>query len=71
MLTFHALYVDQYQKLIEEEISRLLETILSNNAIQDFPSYKYRLGVIDGLKKALEISQEADAVANGRDQQGE
>jgi hypothetical protein len=71
MLTFHALYVDQYQKLIEEEISRLLEVILSNNAIHDFPSYKYRLGVIDGLKKALEISQEADAIANGRDQQGE
>jgi len=71
MLTFHALYVDQYQKLIEEEISRLLEVILSNNAIHDFSSYKYRLGVIDGLKKALEISQEADAIANGRDQQGE
>jgi hypothetical protein len=49
----------------------LLEVSLSNNALHDFSSYKYRLGVIDGLKKALEISQEADAIANGRDQQGE
>jgi hypothetical protein len=71
MLTFHALYVDQYKKLIEEEILRLLEVVLSNNAIQDFSSYKYRLGVIDGLKKALELAEEADAIANGRDQEGE
>lgn len=71
MLTFHSLYVDQYQKLINEEISRLLEVVLSNNAIQDFSSYKYRIGVIDGLKRALELSQEADAIANGRDQEGE
>lgn len=69
MLTFHSIYVDQYQRLIEEEISRLLEVVLSNNAIHDFQTYKYRLGVIDGLKRALEISQEADAIANGRDDQ--
>lgn len=70
MLTFHALYTEQYKKLIEEELMRMMETLTTNGAITDFPAYKHRLGVIEGLKRALELSLEADAIANGREEQG-
>jgi len=71
MLTFHALYLDQYKKLVLEEIERLMETVLNNGAITDFQTYKHQIGVIEGLKRALALSDEADAIANGRDEQGE
>lgn len=70
MLTFHAVYLDQYKKLIDEEIQRLMSVVLTNHAVTDFPAYKHYVGVIEGLRRALEISEEADAIANGRDEQG-
>jgi hypothetical protein len=70
MLTFHAVYLNEYKKLLSEEIQRLMEIVLTNHAIVDFPAYKHQIGVIEGLKKALELSEEADAIANGRDEQG-
>jgi hypothetical protein len=71
MLTFHAQYLHHYQALIDEELNRIMEILTSNHSITDFSTYKYQLGILDGLKKAAELSQEADAIANGRDQQGE
>jgi len=68
MLTFHSLYTEQYKKLIEEELQRLMESLTTNGAITDFSAYKHRVGVIEGLKRALELSEEADAIANGRDE---
>lgn len=70
MLTFHASYLHHYKQLIDEELQRLMEILTSNHAITDFSAYKYQVGILDGLKKALELSEEADAIANGRDEQG-
>lgn len=68
MQTFHSLYRSEFKKLIEEEIQRLMENLITNGGIQDFPAFKNTVGVIEGLKKALEYSEEADAIANGRDE---
>ena len=68
MLTFHALYTEQYKKLIDEELQRLMESLTTNGAITDFSAYKHKIGVIEGLRRALELSEEADAIANGRDE---
>jgi hypothetical protein len=57
----------EYKKLIEAEIQRLIESMLTKGSIQDFPAFKNTVGVIEGLKKALEYSDEADAIANGRE----
>lgn len=70
MLTFHALYIEQYKKLIDEEIQRLMTVILTNHAVPDFHTYKHLVGLVEGLKRASELSDEADAIANGRDEQG-
>jgi len=67
MQTFHSLYMAEYKKLIEAEIQRLIESMLTKGSIQDFPAFKNTVGVIEGLKKALEYSDEADAIANGRE----
>lgn len=68
MQTFHSRYMAEYKKLIEAEILRLMEHLTTNNVIQDFPAFKNTIGVIEGLKRALEFSDEADAIANGRDE---
>lgn len=68
MQTFHSLYRSEFKKLIEEEIQRLMQNLTMNGAIQDFSAFKHTIGVVEGLKKALEYSDEADAVANGRDE---
>lgn len=67
MLTFHASYLHHYKQLIDEALQRVMETVTSNHAITDFSAYKYQVGVLDGLKMALELSEEADAIANGRE----
>jgi len=68
MQTFHSRYMAEYKKLIEAEILRLMENLTTNGVIQDFPAFKNTIGVIEGLKRALEFSEEADAIANGRDE---
>lgn len=70
MLTYHALYLEQYENLIQDAIQRLLESLTTNYAVTDFAAYKHQIGVIEGLRMALELSKEADAIANGRDEQG-
>lgn len=68
MLTFHAKYLHHYKELIEEELQRIMEIVTSNHSITDFSAYKYQVGILDGLKKALELAEEADAIANGKNE---
>lgn len=68
MLTFHAKFLHHYKELIEEELKRIMEIVTANHAITDFSAYKYQIGILDGLKKALELADEADAIANGKNE---
>ena len=59
--------VQTYSTLIEYEIGRLLEeaiadeiAILANGSVDDIKDYKFRVGMIKGLKKALELMSEAE-----------
>jgi hypothetical protein len=59
--------VQTYSTLIEYEIGRLLEeaiadeiAILANGSVDDIKDYKFRVGMIRGLKKALELMSEAE-----------
>lgn len=64
MLTYHALFLHEYKKLVEAEITRQLEIMASGNSIHDHAEYKHCVGILKGLYKALELCEEADVTAN-------
>jgi hypothetical protein len=65
MLTYQAFYQSELNKLIKLEIERLKDNLVTAHTTLDFSAYKHQVGVIDGLKRALELADEADAIANG------
>jgi hypothetical protein len=63
--TYSAFSQHELSKLINVEIERLKENLSSGLSTPDFSAYKHQIGVIDGLKTALELMLEAENAANG------
>lgn len=72
MLTYQAHFISELKKLLNEEIQRIGDTILMPNsaAIPDFSQYRYYIGMVQGLRRAVELCDEAEAIADGRDERG-
>ncbi len=70
MLTNHALFRRKMNDLISEEIERLKETLTSLHTMEgfDFAAYKHHVGIIRGLRQALELADEAQAIVNGKEE---
>jgi len=68
MLTYQAHVLNELKKLISEEVQRIGETLLNPNqsVITDYAQYRYQVGVVQGLRTALELFDEAEAKAEGR-----
>lgn len=64
--TYQTHYQYELKKQIEEEIERLKEAMAVNGVITEISDYRYYLGQITGLRKALVLCDEAEAVVNGR-----
>lgn len=65
MQTFNALFQRELNKLVLLEIERLKENLSNGLSTPDFAAYRHQVGVIEGLRKALELSNEAESIANG------
>lgn len=65
--TYQTHYQYELTKQIQEEIERLKENMAANGVISDIGEYRYYLGQITGLRKALYLCDEAEAVVNGRE----
>jgi len=65
MLTHQAFYQSELARLIKLEIDRLKDNLITAHATLDFAHFKHHVGQIDGLRRALELADEAEAVANG------
>ena len=67
--TYQAYYQYELKKLINSDIERLKEELLSSYKIEgfDFSSYRHHVGRIEGLRMALELCEEAEAIANGKE----
>ena len=64
MLTRNVLFRAELEKLINEEIRRLMENIVVGHATIDFPAYKHQVGIIDGLRVALELCDAAQTIVD-------
>lgn len=66
MLTYQAHYQSELLKLLKTEIERMKDTIVMGHASLDYATYKYNVGIIQGLLRAIELADEAEAIADGR-----
>lgn len=65
--TYQAYYQYELKKLIEEQIQRLSEIVTADNGVVvDYATYRHHIGQIKGLRIALELCDEAEAVVNGK-----
>ena len=64
MLTRNILFRDELQKLIEEEEQRRMENVVLGHCAIDFPEYKHQVGVIEGLRIALELCENAQTIVD-------
>jgi hypothetical protein len=66
--TYSTYYQYELSKLLKEEIDRLTGNLTSEyELVSDYASYRYHIGQIKGLRRALELCDEAEAVANSRE----
>ena len=67
MLTYQTFYQHELQKLILDEIERRKDNLSRGSSADDFPTYKHQVGIIEGLRLALQLSDDAESIANGAD----
>lgn len=66
MQTLSNLFETELRKFIDDELMRLGDIMQAGN-VEDFPDYKEKVGIIKGLKKALELCDDvAFELANRR-----
>jgi hypothetical protein len=67
--TYQAYYQYELKKLINENIERLKESLVSSYQIEgfDFSSYRHQVGRVEGLRIALDLCEDAEAIVNGKE----
>jgi hypothetical protein len=67
--TYQAYYQYELKKLIGAEIERLKEALVSSYQINgfDFSGYRHHVGKIEGLRTALDLCDDAEAIVNGKE----
>lgn len=65
MLTHSAYFQHELEKLIREEIERRKDQLVTASSTFDLSTYRHHVGIIEGLRAALELCDEADRIANG------
>lgn len=66
MLSSMDYFKSEIKKIVESEIDRLTTNLVDGHSVIDISAYKYQVGVIQGLKAALEIVEEAESETNKR-----
>jgi hypothetical protein len=65
-LTSQAYYKHELKKLLNTEIERLRAIVTdSPSPIDDFYQYRHHIGLIEGLRRALELCDETESIING------
>jgi hypothetical protein len=64
MLTFNTLFERELKKLITAAIEDRKENLSTGLAKIDFPTYKHQVGIITGLRMALECCDEATTICS-------
>ena len=63
MLTYSDLWQHEFKKLVAAELERLADIVMSPMGPKDHPEYKQLVGQIQGLRKAVELAEDAQTIA--------
>jgi molybdopterin-guanine dinucleotide biosynthesis protein A len=64
MLTFNTLFEKELKKLIVSAIEERKENLSTGLSTVDFETYKHQIGIIAGLRQALEMCEEATSICS-------
>jgi hypothetical protein len=64
MLTYQTFFQSELEKAIKEEIERRKDQLVTASATFDFASYRHHVGIIDGLRVALELIDDTERRIN-------
>jgi hypothetical protein len=70
MLTYTAHFQSELEKLIQAEIERMKDTLVQGHASLEYADYKYNVGIIQGLMRALDLASETESVLRGAEKRG-
>lgn len=66
--TYSTFYEYELKKLLNEEIARLTSVVTAEHeVVSDYPAYRYYIGLIQGIRRAMQLCDEADAIVNGKE----
>jgi hypothetical protein len=66
MLTYETAFARELAKLVSEAIAREMELLAGGWVIQDYASYKQKVGQIEALRAVLSYLEEAESNAKKR-----
>ena len=67
MLTFNTRFEKELLKLLEKEIEERKDQLSTGLATVDFETYRHQVGIIKGIRLAIELCEEAMKLVAQRD----
>jgi hypothetical protein len=67
VLTYNAQFAKELKALLEQTIEERKELLSTGLSTVDFPTYKHQVGIIFGLRLALELCDEATLAVERRE----
>lgn len=67
MLTTSMVFRAELEQLLAKAVAEQIEIISAPHALVDFSAYKHHVGVIAGLKIAIDLCDEANSIINKRE----
>lgn len=67
VLTYNSKFEKELKQLIDQTIEERKELLSNGLVAVDFETYKYQVGIIKGLRMALELCDEATLTIERRD----
>ena len=67
VLTYNSVFEAELKKLIDQAVENRKENLANGMSVIDFPTYKHQVGIIAGLRMALELCDEATIICDRRE----
>lgn len=67
MLTYNSKFEKELKQLIEQTIEDRKELLANGLSVVDFETYKHQVGIIKGLRMAIELCDEATLLIERRE----
>ncbi len=67
MLTYNSKFEKELKQLIQQTIEERKELLANGLSVVDFETYKHQVGIIKGLRMAIELCDEATLLIERRE----